>query len=168
MAPGLGLCLYALGFDSWRYVRGSDAESWPVAAGRLESSGFRDVEGRRSAFNPRRRYDPDNVVTLYEPVVEYSYVVNGARYTGDRIWLIGRVQRWETPEQVEYFVNGLQPSALRVRYNPDDLADSTLFVHSAAVPGFWTSLVSVPIGLAFAWPGWAVLRSARRNRPISK
>lgn len=166
MAPGLGLCLYALGFDLHRHLRGTDAGSWPVVTGRLESSGFRDVEGRRSAFNPRRRYDPANVVTLYEPVVGYSYVVNGRRYAGGRIWLIGRAQRWETPAQVEHFVDTLQPP--RVRYNPDDPADATLILHSGTVPGFWTSLVSVPIGLAFAWPGWALLRSARRKRPISK
>lgn len=162
--PGLGLCLYALGLDTWRHFRGADAKTWPAATGRIERSGHRDVEGRLSWYNPRRRYDPDNVVADAEPVVEYSYAVAGRRYRNTRIWLIGPLQRWENPAQVAWFVNSLRPGALPVLYNPRDPADSALILYSGAEPGFWTSLVSVPIGLAFAWAGWRIMRRPRRQQ----
>jgi len=165
--PGLGIGLYALGFDAWRYFRGADAKTWPVATGRIERSGHRDVEGRLSYYNPRRRYDPANVVTRADPVVDYSYVVAGRRYRNDRIWLIGRAQRWENPAQVAAFVTGLRPDALRILYNPRDPADSTLFLYSDAGPGFWTSLVTVPIGLGFAWIGWSIMRRPRRGEDMA-
>ena len=134
--------------------------------GRIERSGHRDVEGRLSWYNPRRRYDPADVVTNAEPVVEYSYVVDGRPYRNDRIWLIGRAQRWETPAQVAWFVNSLGPDALRIRYNPRDPADSTLFIHADAEPGFWTSLATVPVGLGFAWIGWRIMRRPRQEEGV--
>lgn len=167
LVPGLGLCLFALSYDGYRYLLGTDAKTWPVAIGRVEAHGVRDVEGRRSWYNPRRRYDPANVTTDYEPVIAYSYVVGDRRYRGERIWLIGRPQRWETPEQVDHFVAGLRPQALPVRYNPADPADAALILHSGIEPGFWTSLASVPIGLGFAWIGWTVMRPGRRKAVTS-
>ena len=57
----------------------------------------------------------------------------------------------------------LGPDALRILYNPDDPADSALILYSGAEPGFWTSLASVPIGLAFILAGRGIMRRPRRN-----
>lgn len=162
--PGLGLSLYALSLDTRRYLRGADAKTWPAVTGRIERSGYRDVEGRRTWYNPRRRYNPANVVANAEPLVEYSYSIDGRRYRNDRIWLIGPVQRWENPAQVAWFVNSLRPDALRVLYNPRDPGDSALILYSGAEPGFWTSLAAVPVGLGFAWIGLGLMRRPRREQ----
>ena len=161
--PSAGLCLFAFGFDGYRYLRAADAQTWPVATGRVERTGYREVEGRRSQYNPRRRYDPANVVTQYEALVEYSYEVNGRRYRNDRIWLIGRGWRFDHPNEIDFFVRGLRPTALQVRYDPGEPGDSALLLSSSANPGFWSTLVTLPIGLGLAWIGWKILTGARRR-----
>lgn len=79
---GLGYCLFALigglVLLGWQWNSRSGASAtlqWPTAEGRIVSS---EVEQKEVYRRKRLR-------TVYEPKIEYTYLVNGTEHTGHRI-----------------------------------------------------------------------------------
>jgi hypothetical protein len=116
---GVVICLgalYVIGF--WLLGKGlisarrsTQAATWPTAPGVIES-----LEVKRS---------PDENKTIYEVVVEYTYVVNGVTYQGSRLAFgyEGSDDRG-APAQILQRLKGVKN--IGVRYDPSEPAVSCL------------------------------------------
>jgi hypothetical protein len=101
----------------WAIVRNAARQrSWPVVAGRIESSGAREFQERDD-----RRWR-----TRYRAEIVYSYEVAGVRYTADKSATgvrISSVLESFARKAAEPYPAG---AAVEVHYNPDNPAESAI------------------------------------------
>jgi hypothetical protein len=117
--------------------KANKAKGWPTAQGMVVSSEVRehqnyDSEDGRSSIN-------------YEPVVQYSYTVNGTPYTASRIaYGANQFDHNTAQNKANRYAAG---SAVTVHYNPGDPHDVVLETEAGG------SKVFMIIGIIFAVVG---------------
>jgi hypothetical protein len=124
-------------------AEGRASKKWPSTQGRVISSKV-------------HTYDNDGT-TMYRPEVAYSYAVNGATYTSDRITMthVATNRSGYARDMVARFPAG---AAVQVRYDPTDPAKAVL------VPGRqWTDGLVFLGGIAFLCTGLYMLRVSLRR-----
>ena len=129
-------------------ARAKAAAGWPWVEGEVVGAYVTDRESRD---------DDGRIVRSYCPVVRYSYAVGGRAYESDRLrfgpkpWSDDRIRasEWLKPYPVG--------SRTRVRYDPEDPAESVLEITKPLV----TYIVASLLGLVLAAIGvWALMQSA--------
>jgi hypothetical protein len=146
--PGMGFFALA-GVMTLALLRGARrqaaaASRWPVTTGRIVSS---TVEHYRTRVGGARS---GTLTTFYEPVVEYSYRVNGREYHSTQLSFGGRVAGSEELAQAkaaQYPAN----TELVVHYDPDAPSNAVLDLKVAyATPLLVIALVFFGLALFFS------------------
>ena len=97
------------------------AQTWPVVSGTVEST---EIKAHKTTTKQGR--SGYRTSTSYEPVVHYTYTVNGQSYTGKRIAYSG-FQGAEVTAQ-EKLKQYPQGGSVQVHYNPKKPQDALLEV----------------------------------------
>ena len=117
--------------------------AWPVAAGRIESSGVREFKTLSTNDSGRSRW-----TTMFRSDVVYSYDVDGVRYTGDKLGTTGRFSANIAAFAQRGAARYAPGSQIEIRYNPDNPAESIYDPRTGALWLLWL----IPAGvLALAW-----------------
>ncbi len=116
-AGGVGLLIWSHS----RYSRMKEAQGWPTAEAEIVSSEI-ESHRRRSRSSSRSR---TREVTMYTPVVEYEYNVNGEIYTSSRVSFFdgSSTARFDARGVVDKYPQGKVVSAY---YDPDNPQNSVL------------------------------------------
>src|ERR1051325_5474763 len=133
-----GLLVLAITLASRREA--AAMKRWPIAKGRVLAAhvkAHRDVAGGSSSSGGAH-------MTLYKPVVQYEYTVDGKRYRGERITQSPGLDRG-VPEFAEQIVRRYaEGSDVDVRYNPKRPNEAVL---EPRVPRSWTFAVGIGVAL---------------------
>jgi hypothetical protein len=128
------------------HKQGVRVRSWPRAAGRVVTSGVKTVMVRSTLKNGYGRWHKQ-----YSPDVVYTYEVGGVRYTGSRdsmSWTTG-----SNSEDVARRAAARHPegSAVEVRYNPENPAESTTETRMTGILLMWLfPAIFLALALQFA------------------
>lgn len=106
----LGMIVVSLGYSAAKWLRRQQAESWPLADGRIEKAEAR--EPKPSFWKPKQK-------GMWEGVLEYSYSMNGEDYSGI-------YKRSGTQAEAVEFVRDMQSQPVAVHVNPENQSKSTL------------------------------------------
>lgn len=98
----------------WRWIQRHRAESWPIAAGQIESLTI--TESKRSFFSSTPRGDSPKFV------VEISYSYSAAGNTATGIYK----RDFDTDEEALEFQRDLKGKPVAVHYNPNNPSNSAL------------------------------------------
>ena len=121
----------------------SRMRAWPVAAGRIESSGVREFKSLSTTGSGRSRW-----TTMFRSNIVYSYEVGGVRYTGDKLGTTGRFSANIAAFAQRGAARFAPGSQIEIRYNPDNPAESIFDPRTGALWLLWL----IPAGvLALAW-----------------
>ena len=129
---GIGLILVIMAFISRKRAR--TAQGWPTTMGQVLSA---DIQEHRS-------YDNDDHQTRYsyEPVVQYTYAVEGRSYSGNRIGFGANSFDHRTAQsKVAAYIPG---AGVTVHYNPEDPAKAVLETNASG------SNIFLIVGIIFA------------------
>lgn len=146
--PGMGFFslggLLVLGLLWGARRQSAEAAEWPVTGGHVVSS---TVEHYRARVGGARS---GTLVTLYEPVIEYAYRVNGREYHSTQISFGGKVAGSEELAQAGA-ARYAQGSDVVVRYDPQNPSNAVLDLKIAnAIPFLIIALVFFGLALFFS------------------
>ena len=97
------------------------AQTWPVVSGIVEST---EIKAHKTTTKQGR--SSYRTSTSYEPVVNYTYTVNGQPYTGKRLAYSGfQGSEFSAREKLEQYPQG---GSVQVHYNPKKPGDALLDV----------------------------------------
>ncbi len=122
----LGLIFLALAARHKKKIGQIEIDDWATTGGKILSV---DVNAQQADQIPSGSKQTSNV---YEPHVEYTYVVNNVEYHGTKVFpdkSEGYTQEAAQKIIAKYPVNGYVP----VRFNPQDPSDSALQTQSRRV-----------------------------------
>jgi hypothetical protein len=98
----------AAGFAFINWTEYQDSANWPTERGQI-------IE----APSITEDYDSEDSEYSYEPVIRYSYEVDGVVYESDRIGFFGK--KYDTRAEAQEVINQYnQPGGFEVLYNPDN------------------------------------------------
>src|SRR5262249_15582749 len=116
--------------------------AWPTAPGRIEKSGVHEFEALTGDDGSQQW------TTHYRSNVVYSYEVAGVRYTGDKVGTTGRASSNMAALVRSVAARYPAGSAVVIRYNPDNPAESILDPRAGPLWLLWLIPAAV---LALAW-----------------
>jgi hypothetical protein len=153
-------------FAALVYLDARQAQGWPTLEARVIQSQV-DVEKKASGFSRRTKFQD-----YYTAAIHYEYVVNGQRFTGNRIGLDGSRSSGFDRDDAERWVRQYPVgAAVKIHYSPHDPKKSVIDP-SPDTMGltlmFGFSVLAIPVGLVLRRLGRQMQPAELLAGPVSQ